>query len=247
MKGLIHKLAVAVGVMGLALALPASAFAGTITIGGYTFYDHATPDALLESAGDWYDQGDDLITTDSALLAAIQGPDLTTYARSATPGAYVKIEFDPPVLANGPGADLYIFSVGPIPDDSTQVTVTVDMFDQARVFGLTEIVTSGPEDIGVFAINLTAFGDASSLNPMLKALAKDGTGDPVDWMTFPTVQIGLKMNILTGFGPSLAAIASKNTADGTAPTEAVPEPTTLALLGIGLAGVVGVRRMRGRE
>jgi hypothetical protein len=231
--------------MGLALALPASAFAGTITIGGYTFFDDAFPDQLAASTGTWVNQDGAEVTGDD-LLAAVGGPDTDTWAEGTVGGESVTVVFTPPVLANGPGADLYLFSYKPAEGDEFEMTVTVEMANKANTYNIEFIPNT---DLGVAAINLTDFGDASSPIGIIQDLVDDGVeGQEGDWVALPSVQISLVINWATFGQPSLAAIGAMNTTGGTAPqqNDPVPEPATLALMGIGMVGLVVHRRYRAR-
>ncbi|MBK1989842.1 PEP-CTERM sorting domain-containing protein [Sphaerospermopsis aphanizomenoides BCCUSP55] len=138
---------VAVGsiMLGLgAFAKPASA----VNIAGTEYDDEDFANALLDYSGSFTTPGGDLQTV-------VTDQDLTTYAFSFTPGAFVKLGFDTPVI-NASGADIALYDLG-IPD-TFQVSLDGVNYLSYESFDTGYDTENPTYDVNVATVDLSDFG-----------------------------------------------------------------------------------------
>ena len=109
--------------------------------------------------------------------------------------------------------------------------------DQLDLFGLGSIttVTPGTGVVNLFELSLDTPGDLDTLQPGSFTLATL----EFDTLAVGTSPLGISINVLgNAFGEPLSAEVQGGS------ISPVPEPASFILMGIGLAGIAGLRRMR---
>ncbi|MBD2293559.1 hypothetical protein H6G06_08670 [Anabaena sphaerica FACHB-251] len=147
LRSLSAGVAVSSIMLGLgAFAKPASA----VNIAGYDFNDEDFANTLVNFAGNFTTPG-------GSIQTVLTDQDLTTYAFSFTPGAFVQLGFNTPVI-NLSGNDLAFFDLG-IPDT---FQVSIDGNNYLPYDSLfTGFSTSNPTfNVNVATIDLNDFGVA---------------------------------------------------------------------------------------
>jgi hypothetical protein len=170
--------------------------------------------------------------TASQLESAVTGDDLQTYAYSDDADAYVQLGWNDPIIANGPGEDLYIFGLGneDFPD-YVQIAVNINIWGAWQTYLM--------EDTGFDVTETDAYGTYTWDVLVAKVDLSDFT-PPVEDAAI--VRIGVSLPDAAGYTVALAAAGSFNTVGGTDPTEAVPEPASIALFSMGILGLMAYRK-----
>ncbi|MBD2180467.1 PEP-CTERM sorting domain-containing protein [Planktothrix sp. FACHB-1355] len=209
MKNLLALCSLLIG-LGVANTANAATF-----VAGYTFDDNAFSDSLLSFSGDYTISGGSLeqVLTDS---------DLTTYAFSFSPDAYVNLGFTDNFLVNGAGDDLVLFELG-IPD-TFEVSLTVGGITNSYTSSNTGFQAAG-YNVNALSINLDDFGVAAG-------------------GLLSNVVVGLGIQTISGTVPSLAVVGALNSAPVGGSTS-VPEPgSAMAFLALGAFGATSVLKRK---
>lgn len=209
---MIFKPLMTIGLLAIATASHAA-----FTIGGITFSDRSSADQLVSSVGDYTVNG-------PSLAAALTDNDLSTWATSMTPGAYVVLRFTDNSVVNGVGDDLALFEVGHEAYEYSQEGF--DSFDITingitRTYFTTETTTIVDDhNVNMTTLDLSFFGVAE--------------GGAIN-----EIKIGMDFDT-RGSRPQLQLVAAIH--DG--PALPVPEPQTWMLLASGLSLLAAYARRK---
>lgn len=202
----------------LGLAAAATASHASFTLGGITFADNSTADQLVSSFGDYTVNG-------PSLAAALTDNDLSTWATSMTPSAYVVLRFTDNSVVNGAGDDLALFEVGHEAYEYSQEGF--DSFD-ITINGITRTY---------FTTETTTIVDDHNVNMTTLDLSFFGIAEGA---TINEIRIGMDFDT-RGSRPQLQLVAAIHSG----PALPVPEPQSWALLGGGMALLWAMARRKG--
>lgn len=198
----------------LLAALPA---AQALQIGGLTLAEAGFADTLIASQGVY-------TTSGGSLAQALTDHSLSTWARSATPGAFVVLGFSDNRVVNGAGNDIALFEQGHEAYEYSQEgfdSFNITINGITRTYFTTETTTIVDDhNVNMTSLDLSFFGIAE--------------GASID-----RLQIGMDY-VTRDSLPQLMLVAAIHSV--AAP---VPEPAAWALMLAGL-GAVGARRWRRR-
>ena len=198
-----------------------------ITVGGFNFDDNAFADTLISSSGIFTVGGGA-----TSVEEAVVGSDLSDFAFSFSPGAFLEIGFTDNVIINDAGADLVIFELGV--QDKVQLSLTLGGTKVSKM------LTNTGLSAGMFSLNAAAWdlGTDFGLSPgdsvSSLVLGVDTITTTISSMTVPSI---------TGIGALNSAAPGSGNPVGNSGGAAVPEPSTYAMMVLGLAGL-GIYKRR---
>lgn len=245
------------GGLAVALALPFGAAAGPITNGGFetgdfTGFDTIGDTLIVDDTFGAEIPGGDFAALASALndetgdaeadaVATFLGLDVAAFGNQATEGSAISAQI------TGAAGEAVFFSFNFLTDEQTP--------SEFNDFGFVSLVGEGLAGIGLLAETFSAFGD--SLSDF-----DDETGTITGFVTLPvagsfTLGFGafhvidtlapsslliddIFIDVVGAGGPGATEIALADVI----PVTVVPVPAPLALMGLGLAGLIVARRRR---
>ena len=188
-----------------------------ISVGGFTFDDDAFADTLISSFGSFTVGGGAASVED-----AVVGSDVSDFAFSFTPGAFLQVGFTDNVIINGAGDDLVIFELG-VPD-VVELSLTLGGTQVSKLLTDTGL-NAGGFNLDAAAWDLGAdFGLAPGATVSSLVLEID------------TVTGGSTVPSVTAIG-ALNSVVPGGGGPGGGGGAAVPEPSTYAMMILGLAGL----------